>query len=82
MVIGIIVAGTWITLTIFAVALCRAAGHAEDLTAPVRVEASVARSSTRVRTLPRARVSASTVRRTSAASASVESGPRMALFPH
>jgi len=80
MVIGIIVAGTWISLMIFAVALCRAAGqNANEVMTPVRVEEVAARPVERVRTPSRRRAPASTGRRTAPAR---ETSSGVLLTPH
>jgi hypothetical protein len=50
MVIGLIVAGAWIALTILVVSLCQAAGHADD----VLTTAFMLEDATRPRALRRA----------------------------
>jgi hypothetical protein len=80
MVIGIIVAGTWLSLTIFAVALCKAAGQTEnDIIVPARAEEVIARPVERARTPARRRAPASTGRR---AATSRETSPGVLLTPH
>jgi len=72
MVIGLIAAGAWISLTIIAVALCRMAGHADDVMASSFPGREVHRAEPRRRAPARAAASA----------APRESGARIVLFPH
>ena len=88
MVIGIIVAGTWLSLMICAVALCRVAGQSEhDVIVPARGEEAFARPGEevfarpveRARTPARRRAPASTGRR---AGPSRETSSGVLLTPH
>lgn len=60
-VIGLIVAGAWMALTIIAVALCRIAGRAEDSIAAFMVEDGIAREALRALTSTQAREAGSRV---------------------
>jgi hypothetical protein len=82
MVIGIIAGGTWLSVTIFVLALCRAAGDGADaVMVPVLVEWDGARPSARARMPSKGRAPARSVRRAPAATASREAGTRVLLFP-
>jgi hypothetical protein len=80
MVVGIIVAGTWLSLSIVAVALCRVAGQsADDMTTGARIEDVVVRPAERVPTPSRRRAPASSGRR---AGTSRETPSGVLLTPH
>jgi hypothetical protein len=81
MVIAIIAAGTWLILTILAVALCWAAGRAEEPSTSILVSQDHLPAAVRVRTRRRAHRPAPTAGRTTA-SISRESAARVVLRPH
>jgi hypothetical protein len=86
MVIAIIAIGTWLILTILAVSLCWAAGHAEEPPAPILASHDHVPAAVRVRTRRRARGPAS-ARRPAPVAGRATAGrsretARVALFHH
>jgi hypothetical protein len=67
MVIGLVVAGVWVSLMVIAVALCRVAGGADELTVTSYADREVVRAKARGRA--------------SAPAAGRESSPRAVLSP-